>query len=256
MTKKYTLKEFIDKANIIHKNKYDYSKTKYVDSHTPVIIICPIHKEFIQSPHKHLVGHGCPKCAKNGIKYDENDLIEKFNLVHKNKYDYSNVEYKNAHTKIKIICPIHGEFFQAPYSHLQGHGCPMCKESIGEIIINEFLSENNLILNKDYFREYKFDNCRDEFKLPFDFYIKTKNICIEFQGMQHYTTDFWRYMKNIPYSPIERLKYIQKHDDIKRKYCNDNNIKLIIIDSRMFSKNNKIDKKLLKKYLKMEIFND
>ena len=106
MTKRCTLKEFIEKANIVHKNKYDYSKTKYVDSHTPVIIICPIHKEFIQAPHKHLVGHGCPKCAKNGIKYDENDLIEKFNLVHKNKYDYSNVEYKNSHTKIKIISRI------------------------------------------------------------------------------------------------------------------------------------------------------
>lgn len=38
------------------------------------------------------------------------DFIEKAKKVHGDKYDYSLVDYKKSHTKIKILCPIHGEF--------------------------------------------------------------------------------------------------------------------------------------------------
>ena len=52
------------------------------------------------------------------------DFIEKANLVHNNKYDYSLVNYINNKTKVKIICKIHGAFEQIPDSHLRGRGCP------------------------------------------------------------------------------------------------------------------------------------
>src|SRR5574344_832185 len=54
------------------------------------------------------------------------NFIEKAKKVHGNKYDYSLVDYKNAETKIKIICPIHGIFEQKPKNHLAGYGCPEC----------------------------------------------------------------------------------------------------------------------------------
>ena len=54
---------FIDKANLVHKNKYTYEKIKYVNSQTKVCITCPVHGDFMQTPNDHSQGHGCPKCA-------------------------------------------------------------------------------------------------------------------------------------------------------------------------------------------------
>lgn len=122
--------EFVRKANAIHGNKYDYSKVKYKRGHENVCIICPEHGEFLQTPHNHLSGSSCPECGiNNAAKLRTKsivDFISKANVVHENKYDYSKAEYINNHTKICIICPIHGEFWQMPPSHLNGHGCPKC----------------------------------------------------------------------------------------------------------------------------------
>ena len=124
--KKLTLKDFIDKANLIHDNKYDYSKVEYVNNSTKVCIICTEHGEFWQTPRNHLIGQGCPLC--NGtFKLTNQEFIEKANLIHNNKYDYSKVKYVNNNTKVCIICPKHGEFWQTPHHHLNGHGCSKCR---------------------------------------------------------------------------------------------------------------------------------
>lgn len=54
------------------------------------------------------------------------EFIEKARKVHGYKYNYSKVEYKDSHTKVSIICPIHGEFSQTPNNHLNGQQCPFC----------------------------------------------------------------------------------------------------------------------------------
>lgn len=59
-----------------------------------------------------------------------NDAIN----VHGNKYDYSKVEYINQLTKVCIVCPEHGEFWQTPKSHLNGHGCRKCGNYISKIV--------------------------------------------------------------------------------------------------------------------------
>lgn len=56
---------FIRKARQVHGEKYDYSKVVYVNNHTKVAIVCPVHGEFLQAPHSHISGRGCPKCGKN-----------------------------------------------------------------------------------------------------------------------------------------------------------------------------------------------
>jgi hypothetical protein len=126
MKKKLTTEEFIKKAKEIHGDKYDYSKVEYVNNKTNVCIICPKHGEFWQIPHKHLLGHKCHKCCKTGIKSNKTEFIEKAKKVHGDKYDYSKVEYVNNSTKVCIICPKHGEFWQTPASHLNGNGCFKC----------------------------------------------------------------------------------------------------------------------------------
>lgn len=62
-----TLEEFILEAKAIHGDKYDYSLVEYVDSFKKVSILCPEHGKFKQTPHHHLNGHGCPKCASYGF---------------------------------------------------------------------------------------------------------------------------------------------------------------------------------------------
>lgn len=125
--KKLTTKEFIEKARIVHGNKYDYSKVEYTDSKTYVTIICPIHGEFETKPNTHLNGKGCKKCSHRSFKYVTEEFIKKAKLVHGDKYDYSKVDYVNNKTKICVICPIHGGFWQTPSSHLSGRGCKQCK---------------------------------------------------------------------------------------------------------------------------------
>ena len=129
---KLTTEEFIAKAKAVHGDRYDYSKVEYVGSKTKVCIICKKHGEFLQSPQKHLKGQGCVKCHHKSMakRYSlgKEKFIEKANAVHNGFYGYSEVEYVNGHTKVKIICPIHGIFEQAPSSHLQGHGCPSCAD--------------------------------------------------------------------------------------------------------------------------------
>lgn len=137
--KKLDTEQFIEKANKIHNNKYDYSKTEYINSREKVCIICHKkdengieHGEFWQKANNHLNGQDCPKCAKRGRKkLNLSDFIQKSKIIHNNKYDYSKFTYSGSQKKGIIICPIHGEFLQNPNSHLLGTGCPKCgKESM------------------------------------------------------------------------------------------------------------------------------
>ena len=130
MSQKLTTEEFIKKAREVHGDKYDYSKVEYVNNQTKVCIICKEHGEFWQRPLDHLKGHECSECGKIKNVESRKKTIEKFiyeaREVHGDKYDYSNVKYENTSTKVCIICKEHGEFWQAPYTHLNGHGCPKC----------------------------------------------------------------------------------------------------------------------------------
>jgi very-short-patch-repair endonuclease len=128
----YTTEEWIKKANELHNNKYDYSKVKYKNANTKVIIICKTHGDFLQNAHSHLTKNGCRNCAFLDIGYSKksntNEFIQKSIKIHGDKYDYSNVIYGvNCYSKVIIICKIHGEFLQAPTDHLSGSGCSKCK---------------------------------------------------------------------------------------------------------------------------------
>ena len=128
--RKLTNEEYIQKAREIHGDKYDYSKTIYLSSREPIVVICPIHGEFQQLPKSHLIGSGCPQCG-NKLKSQQKKLTQEIfvtrcNEVHNNKYDYSKVIYTNKRDKVTIICPIHGEFEQEAGHHMRGQGCPEC----------------------------------------------------------------------------------------------------------------------------------
>jgi len=89
-----------------------------------------------------------------GKKYTEEEIIQKFNLIH-NKYDYSLVKYVNANTKIKIICPIHGVYEQVPCHHLNGHGCKQCSDTQNGY--NSRYTKDTFIKNADEIHNNKYD---------------------------------------------------------------------------------------------------
>lgn len=132
----FTIKQFIEKSNIIHNYRYDYSKFIYLNSCTKGVIICPVHGEFDQTPANHFVGKGCPECGKQRAVENKTSsksvFINKANLIHHKSYIYDKVFYKNARTKVCIICKLHGEFEQTPDSHLRGSGCPRCCHMISK----------------------------------------------------------------------------------------------------------------------------
>jgi len=214
--------KFINKCKDIHNDFYDYSLVKYVSYNKPVDIICPIHGVFSQKPTDHKdKKRGCQKCGLDKANFNKNStesFIIKSNLKHLNKYDYSITDYKNSKSYVDIICPIHGKFTQLASSHIRGKGCKSCNESKGEKKILVLLNNYNI----KYIREYKFDDCINKNKLPFDFYLPDFNVCIEYDGEMHFK-EIERFGGKI------KLDYYLKNDNIKNLYCFNNNIKLFRI---------------------------
>jgi len=130
MPRKQTKEIFIERAVTKFGEKFDYSNVIYKGVDTRVVINCPEHGKYTQTPYCHLKSkYGCPTCLKNNRKtkkIPKKELIKRFNTVHNNKYDYSLIKYKTVRQKIIIICPDHGEFKQIAHDHQNGHGCQKC----------------------------------------------------------------------------------------------------------------------------------
>lgn len=222
-SERHTTKSFIEKANLIHNNKYDYSKTSFTTMKYDVSIICKTHGMFIQNAHAHLQGYGCTRCGfENKPKIHIDDIIDRFNTIHGYAYDYSESVYTKCEDKIKILCKSHGAFFKSPSKHLQGQGCPMCKMSKGEVRIKNWLLDNNIL----YESQYKFDECKNIKRLPFDFYIPYLKICIEYDGEQHYKII---HRSKDPIKNEKAFENVKKNDMIKNIYCDNSDIKLLRI---------------------------
>ncbi len=214
---------FIERSNKIHNQKYDYTQSIYSGSKDMIKIICITHGMFKQRPNDHLNGHGCPKCCNenNGLlKRNKSAInyINKANIIHNNKYDYNLLNYVDSNHKVKIVCPIHGEFAQYPQEHLRGYGCSKCKSSKGELEIIRILEKYSI----NYEHQKKFDGCENKRKLSFDFFLEDINTCIEYDGEQHIKQKEF-------FGGNVGLELTQKRDNIKTKFCQDNGIKLLRI---------------------------
>lgn len=213
---KYTTKQFIQKAKAIHGDRYDYSKVNYIDSYSPVIIICSKHGEFSQIPNYHIQQKGCVKCSQEelSLKFRSNkyEFIKKANKIHNDRYDYSKVKYVNCKTKVCIICHKHGEFLQTPNSHLYNSGCPICKASKGELAIKDILDKNNIKVES----QYKIPEVSDE--LYYDFYLPDYNLLIEFHGIQHYEYQPFFHKTDYDFGDQKRRDEIIRHNAYCWKY--------------------------------------
>lgn len=219
--------EFLQKANKIHHNKYNYSKVRYKNYKSPVTITCPIHGDFTQTPISHVtLQQGCPKCGRDKCSFKFRKSTKKFiqeaQLIHGIIYDYSKTKYKSNKENVTITCPIHGDFIQKPQVHLRGSGCPSCTGSSSEKIIAAYLKQHNI----SFIQQYRFKLCKSRQPLPFDFALLNKKgeVCclLEYQGKQHFKSiAFWGGKRGL-------LKQ-KKHDSIKLKFCKQEKIPLLYI---------------------------
>jgi hypothetical protein len=220
-TKKLNTDVFIQRSIKKHGDRFDYSNSIYKTFDEKINIRCKKHDiSFLQTSREHMEGFpGCPMCSKTGKKTTQ-QFIQEATELHGNRFDYSKSIYKGNHKKILISCKDKKHFFsRTPASHLTKYrGCPKCKSSKGELKILEYLVNNNI--KNDI--QKSFDDCRYINKLPFDFYLKDYNILLEYDGEGHY-------------KPIKKFggqkgfNNTKRNDNIKNKYCKDNNIKLIRI---------------------------
>lgn len=165
--------------------------------------------------------NGCPKCnnvGKLSQNVMENNIISRCDEMNYSLID--NVVCIGNKTKFKIKCNVCSSEWMPNYNNFyyKKTGCPKCNQSKGELNVLNYLNFNNI----QYFREYKFDNCKYKRKLPFDFYLPKYNLCIEFDGEQHFNSqNCW--------GGDDKLKIIRIRDEIKNNYCLENNINLIRI---------------------------
>lgn len=218
------LEKFITEANIIHNNKYEYTKSNYINSKTKLTIICPIHGEFTQIPEKHLRKQGCPKCNINGSENrltSQKDFIKKCKKIHGNKYDYSETIYKGLKYSIKVICDIHGSFNQNAARHSKGQGCKKCyyerneRTSKGELELLNFIKAN--------YQGKIETNVWNIIDSELDIYLPEQKVAFEYNGLFYH-------------SSFKRDKYYHLN---KTKQCEKLGIRLIHIfeDSWTYKRN-------------------
>lgn len=227
--KRLTTEEFIKKSKSKHGDKYDYSKTHYINAWTKVTMICPKHGDFSVYPARHLtkpykhhgLNGGCPLCFKeknkegNGRRLTQEQFLDKAQKIHGDKYDYSKAIYYNSRSKVTIICPKHGEFYPIANQFLKGTECPLCNESKMEKSIASYLDSNNIT----YEREKTFEWLKNKILLQLDFYLPEWNLAIECQGKQHFEENaFFQH---------QMLKERQYNDTLKFQLCKEHGIKIL-----------------------------
>ena len=172
--------------------------------------------------------NGCPKCCGKA-RVMEPEMVER---LAKNN---SQIEYLYGYTsmvkKAWFRCKECGNEWHAFVNNiLRGRSCPVCGESYGNARIRAYLDSHGI----GYIPEYKFDDCKNERPLPFDFYLPDRNCCIEYDGEQHFTpVRFGNYDQQ---TAERKMRECQRRDTIKNQYCIDHNIMLIRIPYTEFNK--------------------
>lgn len=218
LTYEYVVNEFEKEGYKVLTKKEEYVNTK-----TKLKVICPDGEYWEVKYNQFYNGQRKPckplsyECVKT---YIENE-----------GYELLSTKYINNSTKLKIKCPYCKTIFEVKFNNFKDNHsrCPNCYvNSKGEIKVKFYLDKYGM----NYIREHRFRNCKDKRPLPFDFYLPELNTCIEYNGLQHYTKRFGMSDEDFE----DRLK----KDKMKIDFCEENDIKLIIIPYWEFKNIDKI----------------
>lgn len=225
-------REFRLKGNEVHNGFYSYSdKTEYKNKYSIMEIICPEHGPFEQQARVHLRGSGCPCCGRRASNEAKTATFEHFlrraREVHGDKYEYIESSFTKMSESVEIICPKHGKFTQRAQSHVEGRGCPTCRESKLEKTVSEYLEKEGY----EFEEQKTFDwlvNSKTDRNLHLDFYLPNKKLAIECQGSQHFS-------EGRTFSQ-DKTKYERtvQCDDEKHRLCEENGIKIVYFANNEF----------------------
>lgn len=215
INKKLTKEQIIERSNSLWKFEYEFLSDSIEYSKKACIKHKKCGYEYEQLVSSHLIGYGCPKCAGNAPLTKE--------LVQEKSDKINNFEYeilsdpKGAFSKIEIKHKLCGRVFtQKVNDHFSGCGCSVCNQSKKENFIESILNSSNILHEK----QKTFEDCKFKNKLKFDFYLPEYNVCIEFDGIQHFKPiNFFGGKKAFDLQIIK--------DNIKNEYCLNKKIKLI-----------------------------
>lgn len=205
--------EFIARAKEIHGDSYCYDEVEYRTTRCRVTIKCKLHGSFQMKACRHLQGRGCRKCTYKSLQNDRRlsfwEFVDAVIATHgAHRYEYELNNHINSSSKISIKCPKHGWFQQSVWSHRRGHGCAACCQSAGEKRTRDTLTQ----LDIEFLEQARFPDCKAKRALPFDFFVPSNRLLIEFDGAQHYViSEYW--------GGVAKLEETQKHDEIKNKFA-------------------------------------
>lgn len=219
LPKKITKDILQKRSDDINNNEYKIIGD-YVDFNTKIEIMhkkCG--KSYLQKPSYHYNGSKCHNCNPKK-RLNLFDVKVRISEIYNSSYKILSNNYEIKSSDIVDIFHIKcGTYFAKKLSYLlKGHGCPKCSEFKGETKISKYLESNKI----NYIFQKKFEDCRNINVLSFDFYLQDLNICIEYNGRQHYeSVEYFGGIKNLEKQRIR--------DNIKMDYCISNKIKLLVI---------------------------
>jgi predicted Zn-ribbon and HTH transcriptional regulator len=207
----------------------------YINNKSKLKLKCNIDNYEWETKYLNFINNnkGCAKCAgilkltQEEVEKIVNDQCLKMNFKLNKSF-----EYKNTRSLIlEIKCNNCNHIWNVRFNNFIYHnsGCPECNISKGEQEIEKVLKEYDI----NYIKQKTFKDCKYIKNLKFDFFLPELNICIEYDGIQHYEAlDF--------FGGEIKLKENQNRDQIKNQYCIDNNIDLIRISYLNFKNIKKI----------------
>lgn len=166
-----------------------------------------------------LKGNGCDQCGLEKLSQQKTINLEQYKelLIQNDRtVDVLTFNGLKEHAEFKCKKCGHTWWSSASYMCYYGKQCPNCEHFYyGENAIANILSSWNIPFES----QKRFDECKDKRALPFDFFLPDYNICIEYDGLQHFE-------QREGWTDLIKIRY---HDSIKNKYCSDNKITLIRI---------------------------
>jgi very-short-patch-repair endonuclease len=207
-------------------NKFTYYEETFVNREEPMIIECPIHGEFTQTPQQHLESkHGCRKCGREALKksrISKEEFEKRIEEEWMGRFKFNPDDYRGWSEEMKFYCEDHNEYFYKSPNELimRKVACPVCSMSKGEYEVWRYLKKNNI----KYISEFSPPDLFNEVGgiHMFDFYLPELDVIIEYDGEQHFHPLNW-------FGGEEAFKTQKLRDNQKDEYCKNNNIKLIRI---------------------------
>jgi hypothetical protein len=205
VTKSKEKEEFIRQSKEVWGNRYDYSSLEYNSLNKKIKIFDRQRNTFVeQVAALHVNGH-------EAKKLDTAEFIEISQIISDFAYTYDKCIYSNKTTNVTITCPIHGDFIVKPFNHINyGSVCRKCFLHLFNKSIISLLSKDKI----SFIQQYKFSTNEEMASYPFDFYLPSFRMCLDFEPVR--------------FNPIsyERIKAIS---EVKQSYCEENFIDLIRI---------------------------